>query len=96
MFVSLPSINSQPYVPDKNEFITNIENNGKLITSKLSTINANQKKTLFDEPVFFENLNAYSSIILDIEVFSKYSSNKKHSIEIKISDASLIEFKPQT
>ena len=90
---SLP-MNMSPQSRNKDEFYATVHDSGKLIKSKIATINPNQLKTLFDEPIFFKNPKGLREIKINYIVYSKNSKAINQDFLLEMKDAELIEFTP--
>lgn len=92
---TLPVSIGHPHIPDKNEFLSQIENHGKQVMSTIGTINAKQRKYLFDEKVFIQNSNGLKTITLKIIAFSKHSSNEEHELVLDLANSEFVEITPK-
>jgi|GEM_PF-930246 len=56
---------------NKDEFYAQLRESGKKVVSNISSLNPNQPKLLFDEPVFVLSLKSPKSISIKVTVYSK-------------------------
>jgi hypothetical protein len=77
---------------NKDEFYARLSNSGNQVITNISSLNPNQPKSIFDEPVFVLGLESLKSITLKVTVYSKNLAVPQISeILINPSKAKLIE-----